>query len=125
MLLLSALTISRERVATNVISVRNLVFLTILAALIGGSLALMFWLGPLAVWLSGTDATYRQLVDSAPYKYIGIVIGGFALTFAIITWAEGRIKRRSAIVSVLLLIVLIVIFDVMLTNIQLPPNADY
>jgi len=110
---------------TGRITTKNLVFLTILGALIGGSLTLMFWLGPLAVWLSGVDATYRQLVDSAPYKYIGLVIGGFVLTFSVITWAEGRIRPRSAIVSVLLLIVIILVFDVMLTNIQLPPNADY
>lgn len=103
----------------------NLRFLCLFSALVLGALTVIYWIGPFSVWLTQSELGYRQLVDTAPYKYLGMVIGGFALTFSLITWAEGRIRARSAVVSVLLLLLLILIFDVALTNIQLPPNADF
>ncbi|CUH75036.1 Tripartite tricarboxylate transporter TctB family protein [Tritonibacter multivorans] len=103
----------------------NIKFLALFLAIILGSLAVVYWIGPLAVWLTQEELTYRQLVDTAPYKYLGVVVGGFALTFSLISWAEGRLRARSAVVSALLILVLILVFDVALTNIQLPPNADF
>jgi len=89
----------------------------------------MYGLGPLTVAVLNSvgllDADYRQLTDTAPYKYIGYVVGGFLMTITLIAWTEGRIRRQSVIAVVLTLIVAIIIFDVVLKNVLLPPNADY
>ena len=112
---------------TLTISNFKFLFIFILISLIG--YAIMYWLGPLTVSLLNSvgllDANYRQLTDTAPYKYIGYVVGGFLMTITLIAWTEGRIRRQSVIAVVLTLIVAIIIFDVVLKNVLLPPNADY
>ena len=86
---------------------------------------LMYWTGPLMVNLFDSAESYRLLIDTPPYKYIGFVTGGFFMIFSLITWTEGHIRVRTVLSGVILLFLLILIFDVALTNIQLPPNADY
>jgi hypothetical protein len=102
-------------------------FLFVVISMVG--YAIMYGLGPLTVAVLNSvgllDADYRQLTDTAPYKYIGYVVGGFLMTITLIAWTEGRIRRQSVIAVVLTLIVAIIIFDVVLKNVLLPPNADY
>lgn len=115
--------------ATGELTSDNFKFLFIFIALMTVSLAIMYWLGPLTVavlnsvgWL---ESSYRALTDTAPYKFIGYVVGGFVMTITLIAWTEGRI-RWVAVVSVLItLTVAILIFDLLLKNVLLPPNADY
>ena len=91
---------SEDDIAEPPISPANVLFLAMLAAIIFASLGLMYWLGPLVVSISGVAEEYRHVSDTAPYKYIGMVLGGFALTFTLISWAEGRIRfeRQSSAV---------------------------
>jgi hypothetical protein len=107
----------------------NIRFFILFHAIVLGAMAVMYWLGPLTVWLLGVagfvDLGYRQLVGTVPYKLIGYVVGGFLMTTALITWAEGCLRRRTILTAVLVIAVMVLIFDVLLSDIQLPPNADY
>ncbi|MEZ5843657.1 MAG: hypothetical protein R3D27_07965 [Hyphomicrobiaceae bacterium] len=97
-----------------------------IAILLG--LAAMYGLGPAFVAvqnaLTGGEVEYRQLADTVPYKYIGFVAGSLLMTLPTIAWAEGRWSARSAVTVLLVVLAIIVIFDVLLTNVQLPPNAN-
>lgn len=107
------------------ITLRNLLFMALLFTTLLGSLAITFTLGPLVVWLTQDGITYRQLIDTPPFKYLGFIGGGFVLCFSLMTFSEGRMRLRSALVSVALIFLLILVFDIFLSNIQLPPNADF
>ncbi len=107
----------------------DLVFLVLFNLLVCAGLAAMYWLGPLAVavagFFSGSDLTYRQLVDTVPYKYIGYGIGGFVMTATLIAWAEAGLRWQAILAVVTVIAASIIVFDVLLFNVQLPPNADY
>ena len=107
----------------------NFKFLGMFILIMACGLAVMYGLGPITVsalkalgWL---DATYRELTDTAPYKYIGYLVGGFLMTIALIAWTEGRIRVAGVISVLLTLFFAILIFDVLLKNVLLPPNADF
>lgn len=108
---------------------QNIRFLAIFLSICAIGLGIMFTLGPATVWgmreLGLTDAEYRHLTDTAPYKYIGYVVGGLIMTLALIGWTEGRLRRSAVIAVVAVLVVAIVVFDGLLTNVLLPPNADF
>lgn len=107
----------------------NLKFLFVFYAIIIIGLTVMYWLGPLVVEalraIGAIDHTYRQLVDTAPYKYLGYAVGGGILTLGLIARAEGMIRPRAALTVVVVIASLIFILDILLHNIQLPPNADF
>lgn len=111
------------------LTVSNFKFLFLFIMISLAGFAIMYGLGPLTVtalnYVEVLDADYRQLTDTAPYKYIGYVVGGFLMTITLIAWTEGRIRRQSVIAVLLTLFVAIIIFDVVLKNVLLPPNADY
>ncbi len=115
--------------ATGELTVGNFKFLGAFIVIMAVGLAIMYWLGPLTVaglnligWL---DSSYRALTDTAPYKYIGYVVGGFIMTMTLIVWTEGRIRWASVLSVIITLVVAILIFDLLLKNVLLPPNADY
>lgn len=107
----------------------NLKFLFVFYAIIGVGLTVMYWLGPLVVdalrAIGTIDHTYRQLTDTAPYKYLGYVVGGFIMTLGLIIRAEGILRPRAVLTVVIVQASLILILDILLHNIQLPPNADF
>lgn len=107
----------------------NLKFLFVFYATVLFGLTLMYWLGPLTVdtlRMTGVvDLTYRQLVDTPPYKYLGYLVGGFFMTVGLIRRAEGKLRRRALVAVVIVLTMSVLIFDVLLNNVQLPPNADF
>ena len=111
------------------LTVRNIRFLALFVAIIAAGLVIMFWLGPTVVWvmqaLGLTEAEYRHLTDTAPYKYIGYVVGGFLMTVGLIVWGEGRLRRVGLVTVIMVLAMAIIIFDVLLTNVLLPPNAEF
>ena len=111
------------------ISPENLKFLFVFYAIVLGGLTVMYWLGPLtvkALRITGViDLTYRQLVDTPPYKYLGYLVGGFLMTVGLIFRAEGKLRRRAILAVVIVLTLSVLIFDVLLNNVQLPPNADF
>ncbi len=106
----------------------NLRFLAVFHVLVLTGIGLMYWLGPAAVAAMNTlgvlDLDYRQLSDSAPYKYLGYLAGGFLMTAGLIAFAEGQLRRRALLTVAVVLALAVLLFDVALTNVLLPPNAD-
>lgn len=107
----------------------NLLFLARFHVAVLFGLIAMYVLGPAVVTLqnslTGEAAQYRQLVDTLPYKYIGFVAGALIVTLPTIAWAEGRWSVRALLTVLSVVLVMIIVFDVLLRNVQLPPNADY
>ena len=118
-----------EAHASGGITLANLKFLALFLAVVGTGLGLMYWLGPLTVAALNAvgflEGTYRNFSDTAPYKYLGYIAGGFAMTLALIVWAEGRVRPVAVATVTAVLFVAILLFDVALRNVLLPPNADF
>ncbi|NNF79066.1 MAG: hypothetical protein HKN05_13645 [Rhizobiales bacterium] len=110
------------------LSLENTKNMSVAALLIISSLALMIWCGPLTVSLLqalGVDVPeYRLLSAAVPYKYIGFATGGFVLVFGLISWIEGKMSWRAAVVATGAVISLIVIYDVPFDSLLLPPNGS-
>lgn len=111
------------------LTLEDMKFLSIFYIIVLGGLTIIYWLGPLTVdalrGLGLLDLTYRQLIDTPPYKYLGFLAGGFGMTCGLIYMAEKKL-RPVAIFAVLgVLAGAILIFDILLSNVQLPPNADF
>lgn len=111
------------------ISFPNLKFLGIFLTVVGVGLGLMYWLGPLTVAVLNAagllEGSYRNFSDTVPYKYLGYVAGGGVMTLALIIWAEGRVRPVAVMTIIAVLVVAILLFDVALRNVLLPPNADF
>lgn len=107
----------------------NIWFLVRFHLVVLAALFTMYVLGPLVVSavnaLFGSELKYKALVDTIPYKYVGYAVGGCLLTVPLIAWAERGLRIRSFIIVLATIIASILIFDVLLSNVQLPPNADY
>ncbi|MEM6678070.1 MAG: hypothetical protein AAF675_09375 [Pseudomonadota bacterium] len=107
----------------------NLRFLAELLGIVLAGLAVMYWLGPLVVTafnaLGLLEGSYRLYTDTAPYKYLGFVVGGSGMTLALIWRTEGRLRLASILSVVLVLLAAILIFDILLKNVLLPPNAEF
>ena len=123
-LLLGALVlfVERRREATPGLSGESLRFLLSVIALGAVSFALIRWAGPVAATLAGTD--YRPLRASAPWKYIGFVLGGWVMVFGLVTLVERRASLRGAITAALMVALLIAVYDLPFEDLLLPPNGD-
>ncbi len=127
--LLGALFGRKPQAPSGKLTAENLKFLVVFYVIVLIGLTVMYWLGPLVVEtlrsMGAIDQTYRQLVDTRPYKYLGYVTGGFIMSIGLIVWAEGGVRRSAVLSVVIVQALLILILDVLLRNIQLPPNADF
>ena len=47
------------------------------------------------------------------------------MSLTLIGWTEGRLRRSAVIAVISVLVVAIVVFDGLLTNVLLPPNAEF
>ncbi|UTW13113.1 hypothetical protein [Marinobacterium rhizophilum] len=110
------------------LSAANLRFASVLAGVIGLGLALMVNLGPWSVELAqalGADLpAYRDLRDTAPWKYIGYLAGGFVIVMGLVSFIQGRIAVRSALVALVSVLVMAMIIDLPFEHLLLPPNGD-
>ncbi len=88
------------------------------------SILLMRWAGPIAVNLFASGEEYRLLRDTAPWKYIGFVLGGGCMVFAMIAFVDERVTLRALIVAVLAVVGIILLYDVPFEDVLLPPNGD-
>lgn len=113
---------SEERLFDHV----TLSFFAGLAAVMGLSLAVMFWAGPL-LWdlLGDGERGYRQMRDTVPWKYAGFVLGGTLMVGGIIALLEGRLRARTPVLAAAFALLLVLIFDVPFDTILLPPNGDW
>lgn len=106
----------------------NLGFLARLLLVFVAGTALMRWSGPLAadaVRLFQPDlAPYRLLRDTAPWKYIGFLLGGGTLIAGLIALVEGRLTTRTVLIALAAVLAMIVIYDLPFDDLLLPPNGD-
>ena len=105
------------------LSWKSLKFIFLLLALVGLSMAVMRWAGPLSALLFSGD--YRSLRDTVPWKYIGYFLGGIIMVFGLISMMEGRMRWRTFIISILAVLFLIIVYDLPFENLLLPPNGDF
>lgn len=107
----------------------NIAFLAGLLAIVAGGLTIMHWLGPLVVAAMGAlevlEGPYRNHSDTVPYKYLGYVVGGFCIAIGLIRLTEGSVRRAAVVATAAVLIASILIFDVFLQNVLLPPNGEF
>ncbi len=110
------------------LAISSLGFIGVLVALIALSLLVMRFTGPalVAVVNMAFDSSleYRLLRDSVPWKYAGYFIGGTVLLTGMISLVEGRVGRRTVLIAVAAVIVLIAIYDLPFDDLLLPPNGD-
>lgn len=101
---------------------KSLIYVFKILAIMGLSLLVMRWAGPLAAFLGNGD--YRSLRDTVPWKYIGYFLGGSTMVFGLISMMEGRFRWRILIISLLAVLILMLIYDLPFKNLLLPPNGD-
>ncbi|WP_112322069.1 hypothetical protein [Oceanibium sediminis] len=101
-------------------------FFGALVLIVVGSLLLMFWAGPILWEIFGDpERTYRQMRDTAPWKYLGFILGGVSLVWGLTSLIEGRARARRLAAAVLFTGFLILVFDVPFDTLLLPPNGDW
>ncbi len=106
----------------------SLDFLGRLAAVLAAGFALLAWTGPAAVGavnaLGGEIGSYRMLLDTPPYKYLGFLLGGFVLAFGSMVVVAGRPRRRDAVAAAAAVAALAALVDLPFEDLLLPPNGD-
>lgn len=100
----------------------NLKFIALLLVLLGFSLSVMRWAGPILAQLLSED--YRSLRDTIPWKYIGYFSGGLIMVFGLMSMMEHRFRWHILIISVLAVLAMIIAYDLPFENLLLPPNGD-
>ena len=103
----------------------NITFLLRFALLVASCLVVMRWTGPVAVWLSGdTFDGYRLLRDTAPWKYLGYLLGGTLLIAGVVAWIERSVRWRSVVLAFGVVLALAMLYDLPFDDLLLPPNGD-
>jgi hypothetical protein len=103
-------------------SLNSVKYVGLMLAILGLSMAVMRWAGPIATHVGSLD--YRSLRDTVPWKYIGYFLGGNAMVFGLISMIEGQLRWRVLIISVLAVLTLMLVYDLPFDNLLLPPNGD-
>lgn len=98
---------------------------TVILVLVTISLLLMRYAGPLILhFFEGSDAQYRLLRDTAPWKYIGFMAGGLWLIISLIVLNERRLRWQHILIALAAVLVLIAFYDLPFEDLLLPPNGD-
>lgn len=107
----------------------SVIFVGRVFAMLVLSFLVMRYAGPLAVELmnalQGSEREYRLIRDTAPWKWIGYVLGGTIAICGTISLTEGRFSPRALVVALLAIAALIAIFDLPFDDLLLPPNGDF
>lgn len=106
------------------LSADNIGYLLILITVLALAFATMRWLGPAAVWALTEDGAYRNLRDTAPWKYLGYIAGGTMLVAGLMAMVEGRVTWRGVVIGLLATLALIAVYDLPFEDLLLPPNGD-
>lgn len=101
----------------------NILFLAGFLAVFFIGIGVMQAAGPLLVALMDAGS-YRALSDTVPWKYVGFVFGALIVGLAPLLAVERRLRLKPALVVLAAIVVLILVFDVLLADIRLPPNAN-
>jgi len=124
-LIISLLRPNTDKIEEEPLNRESLGFLLVVSMIVGVSLVLMFWLGPLAVSVFDSESSYRAMRDTTPYKHLGFLVGGTIMMAGLISLIEGKISSRRIIISLISVLFLIFIFDVPFDSLLLPPNGDW
>lgn len=103
---------------------RGLRFTSLLFLIYALAFALMLGAGPLAVAAFGLDMPYRDLRDTAPWKYIGFAFGGTFAISATISLLERRVTLSAMVIAVIAVLAMIALYDLPFDDLLLPPNGD-
>ena len=103
-------------------------FVLVMLAIFAVSLFLMRWTGPAVVHFLGIGADqgigYRELRDTAPWKYLGYITGGTALITATVTLASRGFRMRYLLIGFVMACLMAAIYDLPFEDLLLPPNGD-
>ena len=103
-------------------------YLALVLGLMTLSLVVMTTAGPALVKLAqalGSDwESYRSLRGTRPWKYTGYFCGGFLLVFGLMSFIEGRLTGRLALIVLLAVVAMGLLYDLPFKNLLLPPNGD-
>ncbi|WP_164658152.1 hypothetical protein [Tropicibacter sp. Alg240-R139] len=110
------------------VSPQDVLFGLALIASIIISILVMRYAGPATVglWnlLSGSEAEYRLLRDTAPWKYIGFLLGGTVMITMLVSLVEGRLRVKTLMIAFISVSVMAAIYDLPFDDLLLPPNGD-
>lgn len=97
-------------------------------AAVGAGLVVMVHAGPLAVAaaeaLGAVEGGYRALRDTAPWKYLGYLLGGAAMVAGLIAVVEQRVTASAAVTALAAAAALAAFYDLPFDHLLLPPNGD-
>ena len=130
LLILSALRGGASSVGEPVgrITLSNVVFLLQCALLTGTGIVLINVTGPALVGLwnafGGSLSSYRSVSATFPVHVSGFFLGGTFIASGFIFLARHRLRPLDIAVAGLSAAFLILVFDVLLHNVLLPPNGD-
>ncbi len=117
-----------RRASTFTVTRDNLIYLAKLLAIILVAMLLMRWVGPFTIgaaqWLGFEGASYRELRDTVPWKYLGYMAGGSFLICSLVTFIERRLRWRTLAIALGATVLVAALYDVPFNTLILPPNGD-
>lgn len=107
------------------VSLKDFLYALVVLLIITIALGLMRYAGPVAVgWFNTEISEYRLLRDTAPWKYIGFILGGTFLVASLTAWTERKFKLMHVWIGLLATLALIALYDLPFDDLLLPPNGD-
>lgn len=126
--LLGCLEFLRPRAKSTMLDRSTAAFVARMAVPVCAGLILMVHTGPLAVdavnALGGDVGSYRVLRDTAPWKYLGYLVGGPVMIGGAIAVVERRFSKTAAATAVGATVLLMLLYDLPFDDLLLPPNGD-
>ncbi|NRB05142.1 MAG: hypothetical protein HRU30_17965 [Rhodobacteraceae bacterium] len=104
------------------LSSENVFWLTALFGLFVLSLVTMRYAGPVA--LAWTESGYRPLRATAPWHYIGFLLGGTLLVGGLTSLAKRQLSMRDFAVGFATALAIALLYDLPFDDLVLPPNGD-
>ncbi len=113
----------RPNVDDPAISSDNLKWLATLLGTLAVSLLVMRYVGPALVELVA-EPSYRALRATAPWNYLGYLIGGTILIAGLNRAVSGRLRASAVLLGFAASLIIAMLYDLPFDNLQLPPNGD-
>ncbi|MEL6960206.1 MAG: hypothetical protein AAGL89_14765 [Pseudomonadota bacterium] len=104
------------------ISRENMTWLAALFGLFVLSTLLMRYAGPVA-W-AWSETGYRPLRATAPWHYVGFLLGGTALIGGLTGLAKRQLSFRDFAIGFAAALVIALLYDLPFDDLILPPNGD-
>lgn len=100
----------------------NLIWMLSLLALFAVAMTAMRYAGPLAA--SGMEGGYRPLRATAPWHYIGYLLGGTVMIGGLAGLAQRKLSARDFAIGFAASLVIALLYDLPFDDLVLPPNGD-